>query len=574
MDVQQMIFSALGGLGMFLFGIHFMSEGLQLAAGDRLRVFLEAGTKTPIRGIITGIIVTALIQSSSGTTVITVGLVNAGLLSLRQAIGIIMGANIGTTVTAYLIGISLEEYSLPMIAVGIIMLFFIKNKRVTNIGQIICGFGMLFYGMGIMGEGLSPLKDLPFFANLMLQVQDHAILGVAVGTVFTMLIQSSAATIGIIQELASQGAVSLYQSIPLMLGSNIGTTITALLACIGASVAARRTAVSHTIFNLIGAIIFTPLLIIGVFIPLITGITNLILYFVPGDVSFASLNIKMQIAQAHGIFNIINTLVLLPFVGLLAKIVTRIIPEKPPIESEQKFQEAQYLEPRLLVNPAMALGQARQEILYMGQRVEDFLHESLQLFYNLSFGEDTLKDLAAREEQIDKLEEDIIRYLVKLSSAQKISQQQSEYVASLTQLAHDLERIGDHADNVVELAVYGKQNNIRFSKTAEEHVHTMADLVEKTVKLAVDSLREGDSQLARKVLQNEDIIDQLEKEYRYGHISRMNIGKCSGFEGSVFLDILSNMERIGDHSVNIAEYVIQGLAYSEKNLDKNKVKKD
>ncbi|MCQ2560200.1 MAG: Na/Pi cotransporter family protein, partial [Clostridia bacterium] len=471
MDVQQMIFSALGGLGMFLFGIHFMSEGLQLAAGDRLRVFLEAGTKTPIRGIITGIIVTALIQSSSGTTVITVGLVNAGLLSLRQAIGIIMGANIGTTVTAYLIGISLEEYSLPMIAVGIIMLFFIKNKRVTNIGQIICGFGMLFYGMGIMGEGLSPLKDLPFFANLMLQVQDHAILGVAVGTVFTMLIQSSAATIGIIQELASQGAVSLYQSIPLMLGSNIGTTITALLACIGASVAARRTAVSHTIFNLIGAIIFTPLLIIGVFIPLITGVTNFILYFVPGDLSFASLNIKMQIAQAHGIFNIINTLVLLPFVGLLAKIVTRIIPEKPPIESEQKFQEAQYLEPRLLVNPAMALGQARQEILYMGQKVEDFLHESLQLFYNLSFGEDTLKDLAAREEQIDKLEENIIRYLVKLSSAQKISQQQSEYVASLTQLAHDLERIGDHADNVVELAVYGKQNNIRFSKTAEEHVH-------------------------------------------------------------------------------------------------------
>ena len=259
-SVQQMIFFALGGLGIFLFGIRYMSEGLQNVAGDRLRVFLETGTKTPFRGVLTGALVTALIQSSSGTTVLTVGLVNAGLLTLRQAIGVIMGANIGTTITAYLIGFKLDAYALPIIAVGVFLLFFVKNKKIANIGQIFLGFGMLFYGMDIMGEGLKPLKDLAFFHDLMLQVEDHALLGVLVGTLFTMLVQSSSATIGVLQELADQGAITYLQAVPILFGDNIGTTITALLAAIGTTVAARRAALTLSLIHISkpGVKLFSP----------------------------------------------------------------------------------------------------------------------------------------------------------------------------------------------------------------------------------------------------------------------------------------------------------------------------
>ncbi len=245
MSGTEMLFAFLGGLGIFLFGIKSMSEGLQAVAGDRLRLFLEKGTKTPLRGVLTGTLVTGLIQSSSGTTVLTVGLVNAGLLNLRQAIGIIMGANIGTTLTAYLIGFKLSKYSLPIIAVGVILLFFFKNKRINYFGQILLGFGLLFYGMDIMGEGLKPLRDSALFIGLMSNVENNSLFGVLIGSIFTAVVQSSSATIGVLQELANQGVVTYHQAVPILFGDNIGTTVTALLAGIGATVAARRAALTH-----------------------------------------------------------------------------------------------------------------------------------------------------------------------------------------------------------------------------------------------------------------------------------------------------------------------------------------
>ncbi|MEM5818359.1 MAG: Na/Pi cotransporter family protein, partial [Desulfitobacterium hafniense] len=364
MDVQTMLFHFLGGLGLFLYGIKSMSDGLQAVAGDRLRVILEKGTKTPLRGVLTGLIVTGLIQSSSGTTVLTVGLVNAGLLNLRQAIGIIMGANIGTTVTAYLIGIKLEDYALPIIAVGVLILFFIKNKRLTYFGQVLLGFGLLFYGMSIMGDGLGPLKESAYFIGLMSNVDNNPLLGVLIGTVFTCIVQSSSATIGVLQELANQGVVTYQQAVPILFGDNIGTTITALLAGIGASVSARRAAATHFLFNFIGTFIFLPLTILGIFPLMVEQFTNFIAFLIPGGGGWETLAIKMKIAQTHGLFNMTNTLMQLPFVGVLAAIVTKLIPEKDEVVVDAN---AQYLDRRFFGNPSVALANASREVMHMGK---------------------------------------------------------------------------------------------------------------------------------------------------------------------------------------------------------------
>ncbi|MFZ5643083.1 MAG: Na/Pi cotransporter family protein [Bacillota bacterium] len=560
-SLQQVLITALGGLGIFLFGIKYMSEGLQNTAGNRLRVFLEKGTKTPLRGVITGALVTALIQSSSGTTVLTVGLVNAGLLSLRQAIGVIMGANIGTTMTAYLIGFKLEKYALPIIAVGVFLLFFIKNKKIANWGQIIFGFGMLFYGMEIMGKGLKPLKDWEVFINLMTSVEHNALLGVAIGTVFTVIVQSSSATIGVLQELAQQGAVTYYQAVPILFGDNIGTTITALLAAIGTTVAARRAALTHTLFNLSGTIIFLPLFLVGLFPEFIRLATNYVFVFIPGfEGTWETLNIKMQIAQTHGMFNITNTMIQLPFVSLLAWAVTKIIPG----QDAQFNMDPRFLEPRLLSNPSVALGQAMKETLRMGRHAKEFFGQSVQFFFSPGSKELNPMYLEQKEELIDRLDSSITDYVVKLSADKKMSEEQSNYASSLLHAVNDLERIGDHADNIVELAIYAKENNIHFSEEAQASIRSMAELTEETLGMALTALENDDKLLARKVIKNEVIIDNLEKEFRSGHVMRLNDGACTGFEGSVFLDMLSNMERIGDHAVNIAGYVLGEMGAIER----------
>ncbi len=561
LSVEQILFYALGGLGIFLFGIKYMSEGLQNTAGDRLRVFLEKGTRTPLRGVITGTLVTALIQSSSGTTVLTVGLVNAGLLSLRQAIGVIMGANIGTTMTAYLIGFKLEKYALPIIAAGVLLLFFIKNKKIANLGQIVFGFGMLFYGMEVMGKGLKPLKDWDLFINLMSNVENNALLGVLIGTVFTVIVQSSSATIGVLQELAEQGAVTYYQAAPILFGDNIGTTVTALLASIGTTVAARRAALTHTLFNISGTAIFLPLFILGIFPELIRLATNNLFVFLPGfEGTWETLNIKMKIAQTHGMFNITNTLIQLPFISYLAWAVTKLVPGP----DAQFVMEPRFLEPRLLSNPSVALGQAKLEILRMGRHAKEFFNQSVQFFFNPGRKDLNPMYLEQKEELINRLEANITDYVVKLSTGQKMSEAQSNYASTLLQAVGDLERIGDHADNIVELAIYSKEKNIAFSEEAQASIRSMAELTEETLGMALAALENSDRALARKVIKNEVIIDNLEKEFRYGHIMRLNEGTCSGFEGSVFLDMLSNMERIGDHSVNIAEYVLGEMGAIER----------
>lgn len=550
MDITLILFSFLGGLGLFLYGIKAMSDGLQAVAGDKLRVILEKGTSSPIRGVITGTLVTSLIQSSSGTTVIAVGLVNAGLLTLRQAIGVIMGANIGTTVTAYLIGFNLKEYALPIIAIGVFFLFFSKSKKLNYIGQVIFGFGLLFYGMEVMGHGMKPLRSSELFINLMTNVDNNSLLGVLIGTVFTGIVQSSSATIGILQELANQGAVTISQAVPILFGMNVGTTVTALLAAIGTSVAARRTALSHFMFNVLGTMIFLPLFLTGFFLIVVKFLTNMIYTLIPGiEGTWDSLNPMMQIAQIHGAFNISNTIILLPFVSVLATIVSRLIPSK---DGELDLSP-KYLEPRLLNNLPVALSNAKHELLRMGNIAFDTLGNSVEFFFTRK--DENQKAARNCETIVDNLQKDIESYVVRAISGKNLPAVLSQKSHTILQAVGDLERVGDHAENIVELADYATAHSLVFSEQALEDLEKLTERVKQILLLALEALEKEDKQLAKEVIEKDDLIDEMEKNLRKAHIARVNDRTCSGNVGAVYLDVLSNLERIGDHSVNIAGYV-------------------
>jgi len=326
-------------------------------------------------------------------------------------------------------------------------------------------------------------------------------------------------------------------------------------------VAARRAALTHTLFNISGTVIFLPLFILGIFPEFIKLVTNHLFVFLPGFVgTWETLNIKMKIAQTHGMFNITNTLIQLPFVSLLAWTVTKLVPGK----DAQFLMEPRFLEPRLLSNPSVALGQAKQEILRMGRHSREFFSQSVQFFFNPGSKDLNPMYLEQKEELINRLESNITDYVVKLSADKKMSEEQSNYASTLLQATGDLERIGDHADNIVEMAIYSKENNVAFSEEAQASIRSMAELTEETLGMALNAMENGDHSLARKVIKNEVIIDNLEREFRYGHIMRLNEGVCAGSEGPVFLDMLSNMERIGDHAVNIAEYVLGDMGAIER----------
>ncbi|QVY60359.1 Na/Pi cotransporter family protein [Cytobacillus gottheilii] len=537
LDVQQMIFQFLGGLGIFLYGIKTMGDGLQKSAGDRLRDLLDRFTTNPLMGVLAGILVTILIQSSSATTVITVGLVSAGFMTLRQAIGVIMGANIGTTVTAFIIGIDVGEYALPILAVGAILIFFIKNKKVNNFGQILFGFGALFYGLELMSGGMKPLRSLEAFHDLTVSMSSNPILGVVVGTVFTVIVQSSSATIGILQGLFAEDLIRLDAALPVLFGDNIGTTITAVLAAIGASVAARRAAAVHVIFNIVGTTIFLILL---------TPFT----YLIEVLQSALGLNPQMTIAFSHGIFNISNTLIQLPFVAVLAYIVTKLIPgEDSVIEYKAKHLDPVFIQQ----SPSIALGQAKEEVLRMGQFSVKGLEETQDFLTN---GHQKHSDNAYQlEEAINNLDRKITDYLVLLSTS-SLSEHESEEHTMLMDTVRDIERIGDHFENIIELIEFKKANKVSITDKAMNDLQEMFGLTISTVKEALQALDHKDKDAAIDVVKKEEQIDQMERKLRKQHIQRLNEGLCTGQSGIVYVDIVSNLERIGDHAVNIAEAIL------------------
>lgn len=538
MDWQQILFQFLGGLGLFLFAIKFMGDGLQKSAGNRLRTILDRFTTNPFMGILAGIFVTVLIQSSSGTTVITVGLVSAGLMTLRQAIGVIMGANIGTTVTAFIIGIDIGEYAYPILLMGSVMLFFFKKTSVQNLGQIFFGFGGLFIGLDLMSSGLAPLRELPLFTQLILQMSHSPILSVFVGTVFTLIVQSSSATIGILQGLYAENLISLQGALPVLFGDNIGTTITAVLAAIGATVIAKRAAAIHVLFNVLGAVIF--LIFLGPYTHFIMWVTGQL-----------ALEPKMQIAFAHGTFNLVNTLIQLPFIGLWAYLVTKLLPER----EKPHEKVALYLDETIIEkSPSIAIGQAKKELIHMGNLSIDGLKRSLEYLKTNNMDDAAFGRIL--EKNINILDEEITRYLVKIFP-HSITPQDSNDLQAMLNLVCDIERIGDHFENIIEQIDYMGEHNITLSDDAKNEVFEMFELTIRSVEIAITALDKTDLSKARRVYELEDEIDDMERYLRKQHIRRLNHGECTPKSGLTYTDLISNLERIGDHAHNIAEMLFE-----------------
>lgn len=531
------LFTLFGGLGLFLYGMNIMGEGLEKSAGDRLKDLLELLTRNRFLGVLMGAIVTAIIQSSSATTVMVVGLVNAGIMDLSQAIGVIMGANIGTTMTAQLIAFKLTDIALPAIGLGAAIIIFGRNKTQRYIGQVVLGFGLLFFGMQTMEGALKPLAKMPEFVNFMASFSKTPILGVIAGFLTTGLVQSSSATIGILQALASQGIVNLSIALPILFGDNIGTCVTALLSSIGTNITARRTAVFHLTFNVIGTIIFLIIL------PLVESV-----------VALTSSDPVRQIANAHTFFNVTNTFIQLPFSFLLVKLVTALVPGEPKIIE----RGLKYIDDRLLETPSIAFTQVKKEIARMGNLALEVLQDSIDTFLN--FSEEKNKMAREKETVINELARDITRYLAMLSRT-SLSEDEYNSITDLVSTVNDMERVGDHAMNVLELSEFRNEHRLPFSNIAIEELVEMSSKVQETFDLAVYSFLHWDKSSAEKIVKYEEEIDMMEKKLRLNHIKRLNEGSCNPSSGVIFLDLLTNLERVGDHSFNIASYVL--------NIDKN-----
>ena len=545
------IFNALnliGGLCLFLFGMSLMGQALERRAGSGLSSLLEKMTKSRLKGLLAGLGVTAVIQSSSATTVMVVGFVNSGLMTLRQSIGVIMGANIGTTVTAWILSLSGIEgtsflvnlfkptsFTPALALIGIIFYMFCKEDKKKDTGTILLGFATLMYGMEAMSSAVSVLREVPEFSRLFL-LFTNPILGVLAGAVLTGIIQSSSASVGILQALASTGQVTYGAAIPIIMGQNIGTCVTALLSSIGTNKNARRAALVHLSFNVIGATV------------------GIILYYVICAVSAPVLlgqaATEWGIAVAHSIFNVLCTAVLLPMGGFLEKLVLRLVPEDKEPQREAELDE------RLLATPTLALERCHTLITDMASYSLEALRESL-----LCVGENPEKyncHIREDEAKTDHYEDIIGSYLVKLS-ARKIGESDSALAAEYLRLIGDFERIADHSVNVLEAAEEMRRKGITFSPAAQEEYAVIADAVREVIALAYDAYVSGDLSAAEKVEPLEQVIDDLKEELRTRHIRRMQQGTCGIEAGFIWSDLLNDLERVSDHCSNIACCMIEGI---------------
>ena len=553
---QKLIFGLMGGLGLFLFGMKIMSEGLQKIAGSRMRKILSALTSNRIVGTLVGIAVTAMIQSSSATTVMVVGFVNAGLMSLVQAIGVILGANIGTTVTAQLIAFKITKYALPAIGIGAGFKLFTKNKKWSYFGEILLGFGLLFFGLSVMKHAFDPLKTSDEFRQLFMIVGDNHLVGVMIGAILTMIVQSSSATIGITIALATSGILSFDASVALILGENIGTTITANLAAIGTNLAARRTAFAHFLFNSLG--VCYMLLFFPFFLNFISSMT-------PGDADFVIQTqdqaarmggelgdkpfIARHIANTHTMFNIVNTIIFLPLVGVLAKLSTVVIRGR---EEDMEFH-LKYLDNRVLSTPPIALAQARSETRRMSQIAQEMVDETLLFLQDNDLKK--IPGLEKNEDLTDVLQKEITDFLVKLSQ-KSITQETSQEVASMMNMVNDLERVGDHCENLWNLNQRKLDQKITFSEIAMNEISEISDLTREFLATIVQALEDKNTGILDEAYRLEDGIDDIEERLRNNHIKRLNTGECTVNSGLIFIDMLHNFEKIGDHTYNFAKAVV------------------
>ncbi|MBB6214577.1 phosphate:Na+ symporter [Anaerosolibacter carboniphilus] len=537
---MKIIFELLGGLGLFLYGMTIMGDGLEKAAGDKMKKIIEVLTNNRAVAVIIGALVTMIIQSSSATTVMVVGFVNAGIMTLTQATGIIMGANIGTTVTAQIVSLDLSKIAPLVVGLAVGVWLFAENKKTKNIAEIFIGFGILFIGMDFMKQAVKPLKEYEGFKMMMLSFGKgtfmDSLLAVLTGFVVTATVQSSSAVTGILIALASEGFLPIEASLPIIFGTNIGTCVTAMLSSIGANRTAKRAAFIHFMFNFIGTIIFMIFF---------RSLTIKLVQTISPD------NAARQLANAHTFFNIVNTLMLFPFAGILVKLANTIIPVKD-YEIEE-VRGIKHLDDRILETPSIAIVQVMKETLNMGQLALENYNKSIDAF--IEKNEKYVHDVFKQEKIINQMEQEIAAYLVKLSNT-PLSAEQHETVDSLFNTINDIERVGDHSDNLAELSLYTIEHDISFSDIGMEELKEIHSKVVDAYTRAIDALKTGDLRGANKVIQIEGEVDALEKSLRAHHIQRLNKQLCSPESGVIFLDMLSNLERIADHASNIAMAVI------------------
>ncbi len=544
MDIFS-ILSLIGGLSLFLFGMSIMGQALERRAGNGLKSLLGRLTTNRATGLATGLGVTAVIQSSSATTVMVVGFVNSGLMTLQQAINVIMGSNVGTTVTAWILslsGISSDNVFVqlfkptsftPILAlIGIAMYMFTKDSKKQDTGMILLGFATLMFGMDAMSSAVSGLKDIPEFQNMFLAFT-NPVLGVLAGAILTAIIQSSSASVGILQALASTGAVTYGAAIPIIMGQNIGTCITAILSAIGANKNAKRAALVHLSFNVIGAAVW-----LTVFCIIRAALMPHILS------ESASL---MGIAVCHSIFNILCTVLMLPLAGMLEKLVTKMVPDTEEVEKTEELDE------RLLGSPTLALERCRQVLDSMAQVAVTALKDSISTIGN--YDEKKAAGIREAEERTDHLEDILSTYLIKLTSTQ-LGDDESAEVTKYMKIIGDYERIGDHAVNILQSAEELKEKEIVFSNQGKEEFGTIAAAVEKTLDLSYAAFKYGDLALARKTEPMEQIVDELKESLRTRHILRLQKGECSVDAGFVWSDLLTNLERVADHCSNISGCIL------------------
>ena len=537
-NYQQMAFGFLGGLGLFLFCIKYMGDGLQMAAGDRLRFILDKYTTSPFLGVLVGIFVTALIQSSSGTSVITIGLVGAGLLTLRQAIGIIMGANIGTTITTFIIGFNITHYALPILFLGAACLFFVRHNFINNLGRILFGFGGIFFALTLMSGAMEPLKYLPAFTELTVKLSHQPILGVFIGTIITMLVQASSATISILQNVYQENLITLKAALPVLFGDNIGTTITAIIAVIGANTSAKRLALSHTMFNVIGTAIFLVLL-------------SPFSIFVEKMAQILHLNPKVTIAFAHGSFNVMTTILLFPFIGLLEYIVVKLIKEKDEDRVEHK---PKYLDSALISAPSIALGQVKQEMLSMISITLKSLERSVKFFHD--HDEKDAERVEKSEDAINNIDQEITKYLTTLSQ-EHITEKDGEEISMYLDMCRDVERIGDHAIGIVRDVRYEIKKKVVFTDVAHQEIEKLFRISKRIIETAEEALKNDDTEKAFAVVDLHNKLYAKEKEVRKAHIKRVSKQQCDVKAGLYYIDVVSHFTRIGDHARNLVEKMIE-----------------
>ena len=547
---MQTIFLVLGGLGIFLYGIHLMGESLKLLAGTKLKVMIEKTTNTPLKGIFVGIIITGLLQSSSGTTALTVGLVRAGLMTLPQAVGIILGANIGTTVTSFLIGLQISNYALPIMGTGALLIFFMKDKKWNRFGGVLLGFGMLFYGLSLMGGALKVFVEYDAFRAALLTVSNAPVLGVMVGALLTALVQSSTGTIGILQELYTTGAMPLVGAVAIVFGSNIGTTITAIFASIGGSVAAKRTAAAHVVFNTLGSLFFLAL--IHPYTAFIGVLENLL---------YAGIPAAMTISFAHIFFNVFTTFITYFLIKYLVAFTIKVIPGKDAMEGVNVDR----LQDNLIKEaPALALENAKQIIINMGLIVERMYLEGVQ--YSFLEDKKLLESGRQLEEIVDTIDQKVHDYLVKISLTD-LDQNLAHFQASYIDAIRDFERIADHSQNLFDFFEHRYESKQVLTQEANEDLKHLYDVVTNTIRMTIEAFSEHSRIKAKQVLEYEDLIDTLVRKYRKRHVMRTSECNSPECDDELFVDILSNVERIGDHCTNIVDNILHENYYQDVEME-------